>query len=549
MKNKIKYIVFTTMFLLTVACGKEFLDIIPQDRITADNFYRTEADVRSNTATMYGVPWFLFNDKFFWCAGDVMAGDIFHDWDQEGQFFFFTVQDGNAILSQGWIGLFRVISYANSVINDMPPAASDYVSQDIINRALGEARFIRATAYFMLAEFWGEVPIIENSTQLITSNNMTVPKATRPSVYEFIKRDLEFAIANLPITDVPGRVTQWSAKGLLAKLYVTMAQNLSDPNSDSYFSEAKELAADVIENSGHTLMTNYYDLFTIANNNNSESLFAMQWMVSNWSYGNSRQSVFARSSIITGNPQAWGGGKSVTYNFMQNIESGDGRRRSIYMQLGDVYPDINVAEGGYTYNIVSRNPATNTVTESAAPLLNNLKKYVVGSNDDVGGVGSNQDVANNQYVLRLADIYLIYAEAELGSGNQTTDATALQYFNAIRNRAHLGALSSITFNDILKERRVEFALEGLNWLDIKRFYYRSPQAALDYLNAQNRALRYNRVGGTNPPSENSTAGYTLNTPNPVIATAEDMILPIPVAEIGTNPLLAPNVPAEEYIFE
>ena len=542
--NKIlKYFTAVAIILGIGACSEDFLDIPPQDSLTADNYYKTEADLRANTASLYGQPWFSFNDKFFWCAGDLMAGDVFHDWDQEGQFMFLTFNSGNSIIKQGWDGLYRVISYANAIINDMPSAADGKVSEQAISRALGEARFVRGFSFWLLAEYWGEVPIVENSTDLVTSNQMMLPKNTRHSIYEFIKRDLEFARDNLPESDAPGRVTQWSAKAMLAKLFLTMAQDTKDA---AHFTTAKNYAADVITNSGLTLMTNYGDLFKIANNNNPESLFAMQWITSNWSLGNSRQAVFARSSIITGNTQAWGGGKSVTYDFLQNVEPGDMRRSHIFMRLGDFYPEINRAEGGYTYNIVSLDDNGEQV-ESAAPVLNNLKKYVIGSAADGPGIGTNQDVAINQYLLRLADVYLIYAESVLGTGNSTTDATALQYFNAIRNRARLEPRTSITFMDILKERRIEFGVESMNWFDIKRFYYRDKTAALNYLNAQQRAHRYTRKTGSNVPDANTMEGYDLTPPaSPVVIHEADMFLPIPAREVSDNPMLAPEADAEDY---
>lgn len=552
MRNKFKFIIPLTMALLLVSCGKDFLNLEPQDRLTADNFFRNEEEIRSATASLYGSAWFEFNDKFFWTAGECMPGNLYHNWDQEGQFFYFSFTEGNAHLSSGWKGLFRVVSYANSIINDMPRIAEDNgVPQEIIDRALGEARFIRATAYYLLAEFWGEVPIVENSTQLVSDNNLILPKNTRSSIYEFIRRDLLFAEENLPDSDDPGRVTKWSAKGMLARLYLTMAQNLSDPKSADYFDLAKTKAADVINNSGLTLMSNYRDLFMIANNNNPESLFAIQFMEGSYALGNSRQANWARSSIITGNTEAWGGYKSVTYDFLQDMEPGDLRQPAIYMTLGDYYPEINKAGGGYTYYFIHRDPDDpNTVLEGITPVLNSLKKYVVGSAaDNDGKVSTGQAAGINQYILRLAEMYLIYAEAAIGSGESTSDATALGYFNTIRDRAGLDPLSTITFMDVLKERRIEFGLESMFWFDIKRFYYRDPNAALAYLNAQEREYTYQRITTPDPPDENTFEGYTLTPPeNPIVISASQMFLPIPAAEVVANPLLGPGQAAEEYEF-
>lgn len=552
MKNKLKYLISFIMVLSMVSCSEEFLNIEPVDRLTADNFFRTKTEIKAATASLYGFPWFEYNDKFAWCAGDAMAGNLYHTWDQEGQFFYFSFTEGNAHLSSGWKGLFRVISYANSIINDMPPSAEGKVSQDVIDAALGEARFIRGTAYFMLAEYWEEAPIVENSTELVTSNNFFLPKNTQSSIYEFARRDLEFAAQHLPPSDDPGRVTEWSAKGMLAKLHLTMAQHLNDSNSNANFNKAKEYAADVINNSGLSLLQNYANLFKIEYNNNSESLFALQWMEGSYAIGNSRQANWARSSLITGNSEAWGGGKCVTYDFMQDVAPADKRQPAIYMTLGDFYPEINQKDGGYTYQIVRRDPNDPNITlEGATPILNSLKKYVVGSADDnQGKVSTGQATAINQYMLRLADVYLIYAEAALGSAGSTTDATALNYFNAIRNRAGLQPLTNLTFLDILKERRVEFGLESIAWFDIKRFYYRDPAGALNYLNSQQRQTRYVRLEGNNAPDENTMEGYEVWTPETtIVINASQMVLPVPAAEVVANPLLGPDEPAVEYEFK
>ncbi len=551
MKNSFKYISALLLVFILSACGKDFLEIEPVDRLTGDNFYKTESEIRAATAGLYGFPWFEYNDKFAWTAGDCMPGDMYHTWDQEGQFFYLSFNAGNAHLAGGWRGLYRVISYANSVINDMPRIAAGKVPQAVIDKGLGEARFIRGTAFYLLAEYWGEVPIVENSTELVAANNLILPKNTRTSVLEFARRDLAFAAEKLPISDDPGRVTQWSAKGMLAKLHLTMASTLTDAKSGENFNKAKEYALDVIRNSGLTLMSNYANLFKIENNNNPESLFALGWIHGSYSIGNSRQANWARSSLLTGNSEAWGGYKSVTYDFLEKTEAGDRRLPAIYMWPGNFYPELNKKNGGYTFKIVNRDPKDpNIVIEGAPPLLNALKKYVVGTADDnAGRVSTGQAAGINQYILRLADVYLVYAEAALGAGNSTTDATALQYFNAIRQRAGLSNKTSLTFLDILRERRIEFGLESINWFDIKRYFYRDANNAVKYLNDMKREHTYQRKQGPGVPDENLIDGYTLTPPtNPVVISAAKMWLPVPASEVVANPKLAPEVKAEDYKF-
>lgn len=545
----------------TSACKEEFLDILPYDQPTVDAFYTSQAEIRAVTATLYGRPWFTYNDKFSWAVGDGMSGDLYNDYLHEGQLFFFSFTDNNDIISQGWRGLFNVVAFANSIINDMPRiAAGNGVSEDAINAGLGEARFIRGFAYYLLTEHWEEVPIIENAAQLIANDNIRVPKNTTSSLYEFIIRDLEFAAQHLPSADGNGRVTEWSAKGLLAKVHVTRGQRTGSADD---FSKAQSYAREVIEQSGYSLMPNYADLFKIENNNNQESLFALQWLGGTWGLGNSRQAVFGRNARLTGNSEAWGGGKGATINFQENVAQNAGGRQdlrqpAIYMTLGDHYPEIWKDRGGYTYNIVTVDPESGEHLDGMGNQLNHIKKYIVGTREDAGTPINNQGVPLNQYMLRLADVYLIYVEAAIGTAESTSDGTALAYLNTIRERAGLAPRTSVTFEQLLRERRVEFGMEGINWLDVRRYFHRNPQAALAYLNNQERERIYARSVDESG-DVNSYEGYVevgansahpaADNISPTVVTASAMVLPIPQGEVTQNPNLAPGAEAVDYNFE
>lgn len=548
MKRTIKYFLASALVFVMSACGDEFLEVLPEDNPVLDGFYQNKEQIRTVTATLYGRPWFNFNDKFSWAAGDGLAGDMYQDYQDEGQFFFFTFTPANSIVSNSWASLYAIIARTNVILADMPRIAGGHgVDNTTINQGLAEARFFRGMAYYFLAEYWGAVPIVEDPAKIIAGGDYQLPRNTYKSVLQYIANDFQFAVDNLPPTDDPGRVTSWSAKGMLAKIKLTMASDLSDANSNTNFSEAAALAKDVIENSGYALLKNYADLFKPENDNNSESLFALQWISGAWGTGNSRQAVFARSSIITGNSEAWGGFKSMTYDFVKAIDANDGasdsviqdlRKSSIYMSLGDYYPNLNSAGGGYQYYIVNRDIDGNEL-EGKAPVANNIKKYVVGSQDDIGESVINQATPLNQYMLRLADVYLIFAEATLGSSVSTSNAEALTYYNAIRDRAGLDPKNTITFMDILTERRIEFGAEGINWFDVKRFYRRSPSDALAYLNNQERAVRIERIEGTAQSEENNPAAYEAIEPDsPVVIDDADMVLPVPENEVVANPRLA-----------
>lgn len=568
MKKYTKY--FLTAVLLTAfsSCKEDFLEYVPEDRPTVNSWYRNKSEIRQATASMYGRVWWSVNDQFSWLAGDVMSGDMHHNWDAEGQFFYMSFNESNQYIAQGWQGFYDVISFANLIIDDMPTIASGYgVDQTVINEGLGEARFMRGIAYFMLVEYWGEAPIIEKAAEKVAKGELLLPKNTTASLYEFARRDFVFAAENLPVTDDPGRVTQWAAKGMLAKLHLSLAQRSvggGSIGSANDFTIAANYAADVINNSGRVLNSSYEDLFKVQNEHNPEILFAPQLINGGWGFGSSRQARFARSTIVTGDATAWGSGKCATVSLINTVSSNAGgktdlRRKAIYMQNGDFYNYISTENGGYTYNIVTRD-ADNNVIEGATPTLTSLKKQIVGNDKDNGGYAiTNQDSPLDIYYLRLADVYLLYTEALMGSNNELTGGPGLAALNAVRARAGLDPRSTVTYVQLFNERRIELALEAQSWLDIKRRYYRNATEALNYLNAQNRTDMYFRID-SDDAFENDPAGYELvpagttspnnnqNTDPVVVFTASKMRLPIPGNQVVINPLLAPDQEPVEYDF-
>lgn len=500
-----KKIIYTTLLASTVlwtSC-ETFLTVEPQDTIMAENYYVSREAVRANTAVLYSSKiWFDFHANFMFFAGDMMAGDMYYTYDQEGHYYYNSVTPTNSHLRNGWVGLFRVVSFCNSAINDMPDAARDNgVDESVISGALGEAYTIRAMAYLFLTEYWGEVPIIENATELITSGDpdaIYVNKNTQNSLYRFMIRDLERAIPLLPDSDDPGRATKWSAMGLLAKVQLQYAAYLSGGNGTGSASEMYEAAKtnaknaiDGAEANGYGLYGDYSAMFDVTANNCSESLIAIQCRSGNYGEGNARNANFSRSSRIA--DQTWGAGKGPTLSLQSLYTSDDLRRKAIYMTNGDYYANLATADGGYTYQYSYRDPSNLDVqVESANEMLAHLKKYVIGKPADCGGnVGLNQDGGNNLYLLRIADVMMVYVEACIGTGDNTSDATAMEYLTRILGRAGLqNQYSSITFSQLITERRKEFAIEGINWMDVKRLWYRDHAAGLQYLENMERDKKY-----------------------------------------------------------
>jgi hypothetical protein len=147
------------------------------------------------------------------------------------------------------------------------------------------------------------------------------------------------------------------------------------------------------------------------------------------------------------------------------------------------------------------------------------------------------------YILRLSEVYLIYADAILGNQASTSNPEALKYFNLVRSRAGAPTKTSITYADIFLEKKVEFALEGHAWYDWKQWYYFDPTKALQYFSTQNRGAYNISYNNGNPfitffGTDNKTPG-TVN----FAITPTTVDLPYPEAEKLVSPNLAlPPVP-------
>lgn len=423
--------------LLLLSGCNDFLTVEPEDKLVTDNYYTSAEMIRSNTAALYSAyEWKNFMMNFQW-KFDMLAGDMYYTYSEEGQFYFGNFSNGNTYLREGWNGLYNVIGVANTIINDMPaPAAANGVAQSAIVQGLAEARCIRGVCYFLLSQYWGAVPIIENGAELVSSGDFQRPRNTRSSVYRFAERDLQYAIDNLPETDAqPGRPTKYTALAYMAKLHLTMASHADSADRDALYAKAASEADRVITESGlpDVKTIDYSTLFDKESNNGPESLLAIQCMVYNYAYGNPRNCAFARTSLAD---QAWGNGKGPTVSLQQTYPSNDLRTKWVYMANGYYYPNIEKSKGGYTYEIYNADRG-----DEANEMLAHLKKYVLGHSADVdGGIGGSQDAPNNLYLLRLADVYFTYAEARMATASSTNDQTAIDRVNSVRARAGLAGI-------------------------------------------------------------------------------------------------------------
>jgi hypothetical protein len=552
--NRIHYLIGCFLALVVVAgCKKGFLDQPPKSSLTVSTFYKTNDQVLAGTSLLYSKVWFDYNDKAMYNLGDFRGGTAFSAWNDRGNVLFNTTGD-NGENGSSWRAFFTVVAQANTTMGNISKYAGEGVSPEIKKMAIAEARYMRALAYRFLVMNWGPVPIIENNVDHLFDT--TITRNTISSVWRFITREMRAAAADLPATPVAeGRLTRWSAEGMLARFYLTRAgvEANNGTRKQVFLDSAKWYANDVIQNSGKKLLGSYENLFKYPYDNNSESLFELQWVfagTSIWGSQNSMPEYLAYSPDISYG--GWGGDKGATWWLLKQYEGiseqADGtlkgrtidqRLHATFMLPGFTYPEITSMSTKQALVF----PQTGTDQNFC-----NVKKYVCGSPLDWAArteKASQQHYPYDTYMMRLAELYLIYAEAAIGNSGSTTDPTAVDYFNAVHTRAGLPAWTvsganangPLTLDAVYSERFKEFAMEGMAWYDLVSLHYWNPTKAFSILNSQDRGLFFTKADQVPNPTVwtfTKTSWFSERTIN---ANDGNFLLPIPNAEISQAPNL------------
>ena len=545
-----KYNIITKSFaiisvlLLMIGC-EDFLDRPTEDNYTVDSFYKTDEQCFQAVNPIYGSPWYDFQRGFF-KVGEVLSGNYY--WGSS-PYLTFTINSTDEDLVNMSASLWSVNAYCNGVLENIDTKAGPDVSEYAKNTVKGEALVWKAMTYFYLVRTFGAVPIIHNNSAIISEGNYnSIYKATIPNVYDYIIMTLEKAIEWLPEMNNPGRIDLYTAYGLLSKVYLTKSgYGMNGSRNQADLDKAAEYSLKVIDESGRNLLPVYSDVFRLKNNYSEESLLAWHWVVSNqWTSQNSLQSDLG----IQGNDEygsTWGGynGPSVDLQdaFGENALSltrnnVDARRKATMMMYGDMYDYFWVDKGGLDYTEF----AVTSMEYQSAVGTNSVKHIVGNDNDHVVGIGHSMGrmaTSLSTHLLRLSDVYLIYAEAALGNNASTSDPKALKAYNDVRGRSVQGyePKTSITWNDIWKERRLELACEGDRWYDYVRWHYYEPAKAIAEIKGQRRN-QYLGLGSFYESTvlDNAVTYYDTAGASPNI-TDSHFQLPFPDTDLTMNPNL------------
>jgi hypothetical protein len=365
------------------------------------------------------------------------------------EFDQFTVSEQNGRLPFIWGGAYKSIQGSNNIIANYEGATGDEAT---IKQIAGEAYFLRAYNYFWVVKLFGKAPLVLNS-QVFDPAILEIENSDTQALYNQILEDLDASIALLSdAKPQPGRANKGAALAVKAQVYLQMA-GWPLKQADKY-GMAASTAKDLIDNQetyGFGLMDDFGALWPNAienNDGNKEEVFALNFFAGQWWNGNAVYGLPARG----GDDNGWDDYFSEI-TFFENFP--DQYRKDITFQ---------------TETTVDREGIPTVIPwqefKTARPYFQKLQ-------------GPKQDWLNavSLPLLRMAEVYFIYAEAQIVSSGSSTDASALEALNKIVRRANGLPLddaapgvdyTSATQRDVVQEKAWEFAGEYCRWFDLTR---------------------------------------------------------------------------------
>jgi hypothetical protein len=466
---KIRYNKFATVLALTaglqlMSCSDSFLEVEPKGLNLESNYYRNQEEAYNGLVAVYDVVGWqgsgyvttiatmnaASDDHYAGGGGpsDIMDFQVISNYTLNP-----TSGPQGELWRKGFSGVFR----ANSILEKLPGVPMD---ENLKKRYTAEAKFLRGYFYFELVRLFKNVPLF---TKTVSTQEMyDVTQAAPAEVYAQIEKDLSESVADLPVTinaaTEGGRVGQGAAHAILGKVYLYQQK---------FAEAAKELALvngtpGGTNNYGYKLLPNFADLWKSDNKFNSESILEI-------SYTNTSAGTWDCVSCTEGN--------------IMNIITGPRG----YNRKSDAAPDY---VSGWSFLPVTpslfeaihfdpRYKATvaNLDSLEKAGLASYEKGYMntgyflekfAGrvSNRWTGAGTPELNFPQNMYDTRLADTYLLEAEALVRGSGDLNRAAAL--LNAVRARVGLKPVAA-TFENIKRERRLELAGEGHRWMDLVRW--------------------------------------------------------------------------------
>lgn len=470
--------------LMIVVSSCDYLDEEPLTQVNIEEFYQNQSDALAGLTGAYAR--LKSNNGYYrqqFLSHLQAASDQGPSSFRHGDFLRGLLTSADPLLEGTWVDIYSAIKDANNVIARVPEVPE--MDEELRLRIIGEARFLRALHYFNLVRCFGEVPL---RTTPVVSGDEGLPVSPVHEIYDVIIEDLDFASQHCwgfnenrnGYTNNIGRATKATAHALLAKVYIQIASSLrtaqagiegnakylgfTNPPS-FYYQNAIEQANLALQEPSYTLSSSleeYSTIFEASNGNNLEMLFDIQG-ASIAGEGTALSNLYSpRNAGLSGG--GFGGVNRLRPAFINNsIDKFDPRYANTIIQ--------NYQDETFIYTIGSGLTGYNRVRISDGSTVGNLFLVFTGKYIDTDAT-TEYTSQQNWHVIRLADVYLLRAEA-LAELNQNP-ALANDDLNILRNRVgyenlDLSGLSMEEFRvQLLRERGVELYMEGHRFFDLTR---------------------------------------------------------------------------------
>lgn len=469
--KKINIYILALGALFMSACSESFLDSEPLTSLTDGNFYKTTSDAELAIVGCYdGIQVLYSSGVAFPIASEVLSDNCFGatgNTDGYGyqQIDEFDLSRSPADVNQfenNWASYYKAIYRCNVLLQKMDQI--DWKENTTLRNSIeAQARFLRAYCYFEMVRLWEKVPL------LTEPSSENIPQASADDTYSLIAEDLLFAAENASETVEGGRVNKWTAKAMLARVYLfyTGYYGKTDLAGKLTKAQALQCLEDVIASGKYELIADFKNLWpaasskanakgdgletTYAGKDNKETVFAVKYNITSDYNGNTDSNHWLvmlglRSQSFCPYGKGWGA-CTVSSKLFSAFESGDKRKEASIIDIVGENLDFDNAD---------QREYTGYTNKKYTPLCNPNGKDLAEFN---GGVSFQISQYQDYVVMRYADVLLM--AAELGSAN------AQDYFDQVRSRAGLTS-KSVSVANILDERRFEFAFEGIRYWDLLR---------------------------------------------------------------------------------